>query len=87
MNANAAVAANLSAVLDDLGGIPVSRICVDPTPGHATIEDLVRLNSQGGMFELVDATLVEKATRWRSAGLDGRSDRAHRRRIYRHHAV
>ncbi len=31
-------------------------------PGHATIEDLVRLNGQGRMYELVDATLVEKAT-------------------------
>lgn len=48
MNANAAVAANFSAMLDDLGGIPLARICVDPTPGHATIEDLVRLNGQGG---------------------------------------
>lgn len=67
MNANAAVAANLSAMLDDLGGIPVSRICVDPKPGQATIEDLVRLNGQGGMFELVDATLVEKAMGWRES--------------------
>ncbi|MCC7335819.1 MAG: Uma2 family endonuclease [Pirellulaceae bacterium] len=67
MDANAAVAANFSAMLDDLGGIPPARICVDPTPGHATIEDLIRLNGQGGMFELIDATLVEKAMGWRES--------------------
>ena len=67
MNTNAAVAANLSEMLEDLGGIPAARICVEPAPGHATIEDLIRLNGQGGMFELVDATLVEKAMGWRES--------------------
>lgn len=67
MNANAAVAANFSEMLDDLGGVPIARICVAPAPGHATIEDLIRLNGQGGMFELVDATLVKKAMGWRES--------------------
>lgn len=67
MSANAAVATNFSDMLNDLGGIPVERICVDPTPGHATVEDLVRLNGQGGMYELIDATLVEKAMGWRES--------------------
>lgn len=67
MNANAAVAASFTEMLNDLGGIPIERVCMDPTPGHATIEDLLRLNGQGGMFELVDATLVEKAMGWRES--------------------
>lgn len=67
MSANAAVAASFSEMLGDLGGIPVTRICVDPAPGQATIEDLIRLNGQGGMYELVDATLVEKAMGWRES--------------------
>lgn len=67
MSANAAVATNFSDILNDLGGVPVERVCVDPTPGHATVEDLVRLNGQGGMYELIDATLVEKAKGWRES--------------------
>jgi Uma2 family endonuclease len=67
MNANAAVAASFTEMLNDLGGIPIERVCMDPAPGHATIEDLLRLNGQGGMFELVDATLVEKAMGWRES--------------------
>lgn len=67
MSANAAVATNFSDMLNDLGGIPVERVCVDPTPGHATVEDLVRLNGQGGMYELIDATLVKKAMGWRES--------------------
>jgi len=65
--ANAAVAASFSQVLDDLGGISAERVSVQPTPGQATVDDLVRLNDQGGLFELVDATLVEKATGWRES--------------------
>lgn len=67
MSTNAAVATNFSDMLNDLGGIPVERVCVDPTPGHATVEDLVRLNAQGAMYELIDATLVEKAMGWRES--------------------
>jgi Uma2 family endonuclease len=40
---------------------------MEPQPGHATVEDLIRLNGEGGMFELVDATLVEKAMGWRES--------------------
>jgi Uma2 family endonuclease len=67
MSANAAVAASFSEVLNDLGGIAPERVCVDPKPGDATIEDLVHLNDKGGMYELVDATLVEKAMGWRES--------------------
>lgn len=67
MSLNAAVAANLSDLLADLGSIPIARVRVDPKPGSATIEDLVSLNNQGGMFELVDSTLVEKAMGWRES--------------------
>ena len=59
-SANAAVAVSFSQLLNDLGGIAVARVCMDLSPGNATIDDLVRLNGQGGMYELVDATLVEK---------------------------
>ncbi len=67
MNANAAVAANLSDILIDLGSIPIERVRLDPKPGSATIDDVVRINNQGGMCELVDATLVEKAMGWRES--------------------
>ena len=64
---NAAVPAKFSDILTDLGGIPVERIRFDPKPGTATIDDLLRLNGQGGMFELVDSTLVEKTMGWRES--------------------
>jgi len=67
MSTNAAVAETFSDILNDLGGIPLQRIRMDPQPGAATINDLRRLNGQGGMFELVDATLVEKAMGWRES--------------------
>ena len=67
MRTNAAVAETLSDILNDLGGISLERIRMDPQPGMATIEDLRRLNGQGGMFELVDATLVEKTMGWRES--------------------
>jgi len=67
MSTNAAVAETFSDILNDLGGIPLERIRMDPQPGTATIDDLQRLNGQGGMFELVDATLVEKAMGWRES--------------------
>jgi Uma2 family endonuclease len=44
-----------------LGDIPAERIRLDPKPGHATEEDLVRLaESKEALCELVDGILVEK---------------------------
>jgi len=43
-SANAAVAASFSQTLDDLGGISAERVCVQPAPGQATVEDLVGLS-------------------------------------------
>ena len=53
----------LAYLLDRLGGIPADRVRLDPPPGHATFEDLVRVNEQrsGPTCEWVENTLVEKA--------------------------
>ncbi len=67
MNANAAVAAKFSDILNDLGNIPPQRVRTEPKPGTASIEDLLLANSQGGMCELIDGTLVEKAMGWRES--------------------
>lgn len=48
-------------LLRDLGGIPPSRVRLDPPPGTATLRDLIRLwKAEGRMCELVDGTLVAK---------------------------
>jgi Uma2 family endonuclease len=40
--------------------VPAERVCMDPPPGRATKQDLVRLDGKGKLYELVDRTLVEK---------------------------
>ncbi len=67
MSSNAAVSTNFADILMDLGNIPASRVRSEPKPGTATIDDLLRVNSQGGMCELVDGALVEKAMGWRES--------------------
>lgn len=53
----------LSDLLRALGGVPARRICMDPPPGRADVRDLARLNDRHNLlFELVDRTLVRKAT-------------------------
>jgi Uma2 family endonuclease len=48
-------------VLDRLGGIDPSRVRLHPTPGSATVADVVRLQErEDRLYELVDGTLVEK---------------------------
>ena len=64
MASNAAVAARLSEILDELGGIASDRVRREPAAGHATIDDLLKVHGTGGLFELVDGTLVEKAMGW-----------------------
>ena len=45
-----------------LGEVPLERICMDPFPGTATEDDLLRLSVQNNtLYELIDGTLVEKA--------------------------
>ena len=67
MSSNAAVSTNFSDILTDLGNIPACRVRSEPKPGTATVEDLLRVNSQGAMCELVDGALVEKAMGWRES--------------------
>ncbi|MDB5331874.1 MAG: hypothetical protein JWP03_3025 [Phycisphaerales bacterium] len=45
-----------------LGNIPLHRIVIDPAPGTATVDDLVRLveGDSKRMVELVNGTLVQK---------------------------
>jgi Uma2 family endonuclease len=53
---------SLADLQDHLGGIPFSRICLDPSPGRATEQDfLALLDSKTRLAELIDGTLVEKA--------------------------
>jgi Uma2 family endonuclease len=48
-------------LLRDLGGIPPSRVRLQPAPGTATIRDLIRFQKKDGrVYELVDGTLVAK---------------------------
>jgi Uma2 family endonuclease len=48
-------------LLDQLGGIPPERVLAEPSPGHATEQDLLRLlDHEDRLCELVDGVLVEK---------------------------
>jgi Uma2 family endonuclease len=48
-------------MLEQLGGIDPRRVRMEPLPGKATEQDLLRLNDTSDkLFELVDGTLVEK---------------------------
>ena len=52
----------LADFLDQLGNIPPERILFHPSPGTATEEDLLEVESRGGLApELIDGVLVEKA--------------------------
>jgi len=62
-NVNAAVARNFAQKLLELG-VTEDRVRLHPEPGRATLEDLIAANDHGGMCELVDGTLVEKAVGW-----------------------
>jgi Uma2 family endonuclease len=51
----------MGGVLDRLGNISPHRVLIEPLPGKATEEDLVRLHTHTDrIFELIDGTLVEK---------------------------
>ncbi len=52
----------------DLGNVPASRIVMRPSPGTATLADVVTTNEkQGRLCELIDGTLVEKAMGWQES--------------------
>jgi Uma2 family endonuclease len=49
-------------LVERLGNIPLSRVLMDPLPGHATEDDLLKAERRyNRLYELVDGTLVEKA--------------------------
>ena len=52
----------LADMLRALGDVPSSRIRYRPSPGTATVEDVLSIHArEGRLFELVDGVLVEKA--------------------------
>ena len=56
------VPSTLEHQLQELGGIPANRVLQNPSPGTATLDDLIRVNATSQhLCELVDGTLVEKA--------------------------
>ena len=69
---NPAVTSSLADRIADLGEIPADRVRCDPSPGTATLEDLIRVNERrDGRCELIDGTLVEKAVGWQESLLTG----------------
>jgi Uma2 family endonuclease len=50
--------------LRSLGNVPLDRIILDPLPGTATEQDLLRLVEGDRLVELIDGTLVEKPVGW-----------------------
>ena len=69
---NIALASTWQDRLHDLGNISPARVRIDPAPGSATVEDVVRLrNVERRLYELVDGTLVEKAIGWQESLLAG----------------
>jgi Uma2 family endonuclease len=53
--------ATFADVLEHLGGIPASRVMLNPPPGQATEADLLALDArQGRTYELIDGVLVAK---------------------------
>jgi hypothetical protein len=54
-------AGSLAELLDSLGGISPKRVRLQPAPGTATVDDVIRLRDRTRrLYELVEATLVEK---------------------------
>ena len=59
----------LADLLRRLGDIPPERVLLCPAPGTATEEDLFEAERRGHLCELVDGTLVEKATGYEESSL------------------
>jgi Uma2 family endonuclease len=67
----------LEDVLTQLGGIPASRLLIEPSPGSATEADLILIEASGGpICELIDGALVRKhvgaAGEWDTAFFESR---------------
>src|SRR5262249_26178019 len=61
-------------LLRRLGNISAHRVRLQPPPGTATEKDLIRTNEsklRTAICELVDGTLVEKATGWEESAIAG----------------
>lgn len=55
-------------VIEQFAGIAADRIRLDPSPGKATEEDVVRIHDEEDrLFELIDGTLVEKIMGYRES--------------------
>ncbi|MEQ1828847.1 MAG: Uma2 family endonuclease [Pirellula sp.] len=62
------VPSTLEHQLQELGDIPANRVLQHPSPGTATLDDLMRVNeSSKHLCELVDGTLVEKAVGYKQS--------------------
>jgi Uma2 family endonuclease len=60
----------VSDLLERLGDIPPSRVLMQPAPGTATVEDILRIRAKTGrLCELVNGTLVEKGMGYRESAL------------------
>lgn len=60
--------ATVADLVRQLGDVPIERIRLDPTPGTATVRDLIRrMGRDDTIYELVDGTLVEKAMGYRES--------------------
>ncbi|MCA9214324.1 MAG: Uma2 family endonuclease [Planctomycetales bacterium] len=65
---NAAIGNTMAERLMDLGDLPSSRIRMDPPPGTADLDDVIRANDHSDRIcEWVDRTLVEKAVGWQES--------------------
>ena len=59
-----------SEVIAHFGDIPIARIRTSPPPGEATEADVIELHEHHDrLYELIDGTLVEKATGWKESEL------------------
>ncbi len=67
---NPAIGPTIADLLDQLGGIPASRVRTSPPPGTATKADAIYSKEwYGALCELVDGTLVEKPMGLRESGV------------------
>jgi Uma2 family endonuclease len=60
----------LADLLDRLGGVPLDRIRFHPSPGTATVADVIAIQQQEGkLCELVEGVLLEKAVGYNESSL------------------
>jgi Uma2 family endonuclease len=60
----------LADLLDKLGGVPLDRIRFRPSPGMATVQDVIDIHRQEGkLCELVEGVLLEKTVGFNESSL------------------